>query len=458
MFRDKVYLSTLARIATPIIIQQFITMFLNMVDVIMIGQLGEVPLAAVGLANQVSFLLNLLMFGISSGAAVFAAQFWGKKDISGIHKVLGISLGASLLGAAFFGILANNFPEKILSFYSKDPAVITTGSEYLKIVWISYFASAITFSFASILRSTENVKLPMFASMIALSMNTVLNYLLIFGNFGFPELGVKGAAIATTISRTVELGIMLMLTYKRKTPAAAKIKEMFNIQWPFIKMYFQTALPVIVQEIVWSLGITTYNMVYARIGTESIAAVNIATTIDGVAFVLFIGIGNACAIMVGNKIGAEKDQEAHLYAGRTLKIAAMSAVLVGSLILVGADWFLTFFNISDAAIAYARNILTFIGLALWIRASNMTIIIGILRSGGDTKFAFYLELLSIWLAGVPLALIGAFVLNLEVHIVYLFTIAEEIIKFIIGLIRFLSRKWIHHVANLSETVISSKPL
>ena len=239
MFRDKVYLSTFIKIALPITLQTLITSSLNLVDVLMIGQLGEVPLAAVGLANQIFFLLNLLLFGVGSGSAVFIAQYWGKKDVLNIRRVQGLCLGIGAGAAFIFSLIALVFPRTALGFYTNDQAVIDLGSEYLQTVGFSYIFIAITYGFSAVLRSTENVKLPMFSSMIALSLNTLINYTLIFGNFGFPQLGVKGAAIATVISRILECSLILIIAYRRKTPAAAKISEMFAFDFGYSKNYFK---------------------------------------------------------------------------------------------------------------------------------------------------------------------------------------------------------------------------
>jgi putative MATE family efflux protein len=452
LFRDSTYFKTLMRIAVPIASQHFITSSLNAVDVIMIGQLGETAVAAVGLANQVFFLLILLLFGISSGAAMFTAQFWGKEDLESIHKVLGIGLMLGIASSLLFSFAALVFPEFILSIYSKDPAVIALGSTYLRRVALSYVFTSITFSYASVLRSTENVKLPMFVSIVALSINTVLNYLLIFGNFGFPKMGVEGAAIATLIARSLECVTLLTLTYRLRTPVAARLSQLLGFNRDFILRYLKIALPVMFNEMMWSLGITVYNIVYARIGTESIAAVNISATIENMAFVLFIGISNAAAIMIGKRIGANEEDKAFIYGRRTLILGMVGAVLVGLIILVGKDAILSLYQISETARLYASMILTITSFVLWIRVSNMIMIVGIFRSGGDTRFSFILDVGSVWLVGVPFALIGAFVFHLPVYGVVLMIMAEEVVKMLIGFWRFSSRKWIN---NLTQKMVTT---
>jgi putative MATE family efflux protein len=445
LFGDKKFLNTMIKLAAPIMLQNLIFASLNMVDGVMIGQLGESAVAAVGVANQIFFLVSLLFFGIGSGSAIFAAQYWGRKDTERIQSVLGLSLLMSISGAVIFSLVAILFPVQVISIYSKDPAVISQGSVYLQIVAFSYVITAITNSFAFVLRSTENVKLPLVTSLVALSLNTFMNYGLILGNFGLPSLGVKGAAIATIISRLIEVILLLLIIYRKKLPVAAKLRSLLNLKILPIKKFFNTTLPVIATEIVWSFGITTYNVVYARIGTESIAAVNIAGTLDRIIFVVFMGLGHACAIMIGNQIGAEQNELAISYAKKYLVLGAIGAAIFGIIMYIFATPMLSFYKVSDFTINYTTKLIGLMALSLPVRSLNLILLIGILRSGGDTIVAFFIDAASVWVIGVPMALIGAFVLGLPIHLVYLMVLADEVVKLAMGLYRFFSQRWINYL-------------
>jgi putative MATE family efflux protein len=447
-FQDRRFFSTLLKIAVPITIQQFISSMTNMLDVLMIGQLGEISIAALGLSNQIFFLLSILLFGISSGSAIFTAQYWGNKDLSNLKRVMGIGLSLGIGIAVVYTFIALFLPEKILSFYTNDVAVIELGSQYLRIVGISYIFTAITFTFVSILRSTENVKLPMVITIITLSLNMFLNYVLIFGNFGLPKMGVSGAALGTTIARIIECIVIVFFAYKLKTPASARLSEL-RYSFSFLKKVLQTSLPAAVNELFWSLGITTYNAVFAHIGTNAIAAVNINSTIESMAFVIFIGIANACSIMIGNRIGAGDEETAYDYANRFLILAFVGAILIGIIVIIIRPAVLSLYNIEPLSYKLAMQILLVFGAAMWIRVTNLMIFIGILRAGGDTRFALYVEMGSIWLIGVPVAVISAFVFHLPVYWVYTLIMAEEVVKLLFVYPRFKSKKWIH---NLAETV------
>lgn len=445
LFADKEFYRRLIKLAAPITLQQLIIVSLGMVDVLMIGQLGETSVASVGLADQTSFLLFLTLFGVSSGAAIFTAQFWGKKDIRRIKSVLGIGLWLSLSGGLFFTLVAVFLSEQVLSIYSADPEVVSGGSSYLRIAGLGYVAVAITVSYSAVLRSIESVKLPLIASLIALSVNTTMNYGLIFGNFGLPKLGIMGAAIATCSARYLECLIILGVVYGFKMPVAASLAELLNIKLIPLRNFFKTTIPVMLTEITWSLGITTYNIVYARIGTESIAAVNIAVTVDRLLFVVFIGLAFACATMLGNRIGAGEIERAMAYAKRFLVLGPMMAILAGAMLLIGIDVVLPLYKVSTTTINYAHNILMIMAFTLTIRVTNLIILIGILRSGGDTRFAFFIDAGGVWLIGVPLAFTGAFIFHWPVYLVYLLVMTEEIVKLGVGIWRFSSKRWVHRL-------------
>jgi putative MATE family efflux protein len=449
LFSDRRFYSTMLKLAIPMTIQQFVNSSTNLLDVLMIGQLGETSIAALGLSNQIFFLLILFLFGISSGSAIFTAQYWGKGDLVNLRKVMGIGLTMAISVALFYTLIALLIPEKILSIYTKDQAVIELGSQYLRIVGVGYIFTAITLTFMSVLRSTQNVRLPMVITIIALTTNVFLNYCLIFGNFGFPELGVRGAALGTTIARIFETFLMIIFAYRFRTAAAVKIHELIY-SFSFFKKVLRTSLPAAVNEVFWSLGITTYYAVYARISTEAVAAVNINSTIENMSFVIFIGAANACAIMIGNEIGAGNESKAFEYGIRFLVICIALAMILGIFVIILRPFILSLYNIEQTSYDYAYKIQLIYALTMWIRVANLMLFIGVLRSGGDTRYALLVEMASIWLIGVPSALIGGFVLHWPVYYVYALVLSEEIVKLIIVVPRFLSRKWIHNLTGITS--------
>lgn len=455
--RDKDFFRSMLVIALPIAFQQLITALLNMIDVWMVGQLGETPVAAVGLANQIFFLLILFLFGITSGMAVFTAQFWGKGDIEQIHHVLGICLTIAVSVGVLFSAAAIFLPERLMGFYSEDPEVIQLGSDYLRIVGLSYVFTAITVSYISVLRSITQVTLTMIVAILALALKTVLAYLLIFGMAGFPALGVRGAAIGTCIGWIFQMILLLTLVYVLKTPLATNPLSFFRFDRLFLFRVLKTSMPAAFNEVLWSLGITSYNAVYARIGTDAIAAVNINATIEELVFVVFIGLGNACSVMVGNKIGAGGSDIAFEYGRRFTILGVTVALLAGGIVLALRETVVGSYPISPSAADNLRGLLLVFALSAWLKMFNFMLFIGALRAGGDTRYAMFTELFSVWLIGVPSALIGGFVLHLPVYGVYALVLLEEAIKLIIVLRRFLSRKWIHDLVNVTGGAAPSAP-
>ena len=447
--RDKVFFRAMLALALPVAFQQLISAGLNMIDVLMVGQLGENSVAALGLANQIFFLLILFLFGVTSGMSIFTAQFWGRGDTEQIRHVLGICLTIAVSVAALFTLAAVFIPEKLMGFYTEDVKVVKLGSDYLRIVGLSYVFTAITVSYGSVLRSITQVTLTVIVAVLAIVLKTIIAYLFIFGIAGLPALGVRGAALGTCIGWVFQSILLLILVYVQKTPLAANLLSFFRFDRPFLFKMLKTSMPAAINEILWSFGITTYNAVYARIGTDAIAAVNINATIEELMFVLFIGLGNACAVMVGNKIGAGGKDLAFEY-GRRFAILGVAAALIGGVLVLSIrETVISLYQISPSAADDLRSLMFVYAVSSWLKVFNFMLFIGALRAGGDTRYAMFTELFSIWMIGVPSALLGGFLFHLPVYWVYAMVLLEEAAKAIIIFRRFLSRKWIHDLVNVT---------
>ena len=445
--RDRDFIRSMLVLALPVALQQLITASLNMVDVLMVGQLGETSVAALGLANQIFFLLILFLFGVTSGMSIFTAQYWGKNDVENIRRVLGICLAIAVAVATGFTLAATLVPQILMSFYTEDQEVIELGSDYLRIVGLSYIMMAITISYISVLRSIRRVIMTAVVSVLGLGLKTVIAYWLIFGIGGFPELGVRGAAIGTAIGWTFECILLLILVYALKTPLAANPLSFFRFSRPFAMNVLKTSMPAAINEVLWSVGFSSYYAVYARIGTDAVAAANINATIEELMFVLFIGLGNACSVMVGNKIGEGEKHVAFEYAWRFMIIGVTVALIGGAVMFSLREKVIGLYDISPSAADNLRGLMLVFALSAWLKMLNFILFIGAMRAGGDTRYAMFTELFSVWGIGVPAALIGGFVLHLPVYGVYALVLLEEAVKAVIIARRFLSRKWIHDLVN-----------
>lgn len=450
MARDSYYIRTLLKIAVPVGLQQLLFASFSLIDTLMMGQMGEQSITAVALANQVSFVYNLILFGITSGAAVFVAQYWGAKDIPGIRRVSSLTLLFAVVVSTLIGGFVILFPETAMRFYTKDADVIALGSQYLRIIGFSYVAAGISNAFTNLLRSTHDVKIPTTISVIALLLNMAVDYVLIFGKLGFPVMGVRGAAVGTLAVRVLQCGVTLAYVYVRKSPAAFRLGDFRSINFQFVGQYFKTAAPVLGNEVLWSFAITSINSIYAHISTNSMAAVNITSTMEQFMFTFSIGIGSACGIMVGNEIGAGRLENAKRYGLRSFRLSVGIAAVLGVVVALGGPLVTSLYNISEETRQLAIRTMIASGALMWVKTMNMAWLIGILRPGGDTRFAMLVDGLMIWITGVGMALLGAQVFHLPVYWVYVMAATDEIVKSFIYWLRFRSGKWVNILTHIDH--------
>lgn len=450
ILKDKTFITTMLTLALPITFQSFITSSLNLVDNLMIGRLGEEAIAAVGLANQYFFIFMLCLSGINAGASVFMSQYWGKRDVSSIKKVLGLDISIGFIASLVFAGGAFILSSPIMSLLSRDPRVVELGAQYLRIISISFLFTNFTQAFSSALRSSEQPKVPMYASLIGVLCNAFLNWVFIFGNLGVKPMGVAGAALATTIARTLEMIYIIFMIYAKNNIISSKIKELFAFDIDFVKIYFNTSTAVIANELLWSLGMTAYSIAYAQIGTSAVATMQIATTLNNMFMVLCIGLASAAAIMVGNKIGANEEDIAVDYSHKIGKVAPILGVLIGLIVWVLAPQIVRPFNVEAETFKDTVTVLRVMALICPIRSYNVVMIVGIFRGGGDTLYSTLVQLGTVWFYAVPIAFFGAIVFALPVTFVYFLICTEEFIKIIFERKRLKSGKWIKNVVEAYE--------
>lgn len=447
----KDFYKTMIGIGAPIALQHLIGSSLNLVDTLMIGRLGENAIAAVGIANRLFFLFILFIYGAYSGCGVFTAQYWGKKDKKNIHRIQGIMLVFGIGFSLLFTFIAMVFPRQVLLLFSRDGAVLNLGVPYLRIVGLSYVITAISFAYTFSCRAVHKTTLPMVASTIALSMNTVLNYLLIYGKLGLPALGVQGAAIATTISRVVEMLLLLIFIYKdKKHPLVGPIRDYFDIHKDMVINVVKTATPVFVNEATWALGNVVYFIAFGFLGTEAVAVVQIGYTVSDFFQALFMGLGSACGVMIGNAVGNEENEKAVTYSVEFIKLTVIFSILIAGLLYLSRPLVVGLYStLTVTTQSMLMATLAVIAVYQIPKMYTFTMIVGILRGGGDTKYCMFLDLMSVWLIGVPLGFVSVLLWHWPVHLVVGAVYFEEIIKVFVTIPRFLGKKWIHNVISFS---------
>src|SRR5690606_10301762 len=326
ILRDKCFIRRTFAITILIVLQNLLNNMVNLVDTLMIGQLGETSIAAVGLANKLFFVYALLMFGVSSGSSILSAQYWGKRELINIKRVLKVSLLIGVGVSMRFVIPGFFFPDSVMSIFTPREGTISERSRYPASIVFSYPLTAVTMTYVSVLRSMNYVKLPIIITTVSIVINVVLNYGLIYGNMGFPKMGVAGAALATLIARIAEFIVLLFLVYRHKAGDGKlgdfvhqkyeKAKEQGRkfIHKAFLKKYFGTATPVILNEFMWGLGVTMYSLVYGRMGDAATASITITNTVEQVALVFFFGICHAAAVLLGNELGSDELEKAEEHA------------------------------------------------------------------------------------------------------------------------------------------------
>lgn len=449
MIRDHVFLKKAVTIALPVAMQGMLNTVVNLVDNLMIGSLGATAIASVGLANKVFFVFSLLVFGVVSGSGILAAQYWGSHDVKNIRKVLGLALLISMSAALLFLIPAKVNPQLMMRIFTTSEASIRMGASYLTVAALTYPFYAVTTSYVAMLRAVNLVKAPMIISCFTIFINIIFNYILIFGNFGAPALGVVGAAVATLLARVTEAVAILCVVYGSKTPLACHIRELFGYSTAFLKQFFSTSFPVIMNEFIWGLGTTIYSMVYGRMGDEAVAAITISTTIQDIVVVLFQGLSAAAAVILGNELGAGKLKRAERYA-KNFFILQFLVTIGAALVCVGIRWGIIGLyrpGISEAVAMDVSRCLILFALFMPSKMFNFVNIVGVLRSGGDTLVCLFIDTSGVWLIGIPLAFLGGLVWKQPIYVVYGMVMLEEIYKTVFGYFRYRQKRWLRNIAS-----------
>jgi len=439
---NKKFYKTLITLCIPIIIQNLLSNLINMVDTIMVGGLGEISVASIGIANQYFFLYNMALSGIIGGASLFIAQFYGKNDKLNIRKITGLSVISALMIGITFMIVALFSPKFIIYFFSKDLDVIKVATNYFSIIGFCYPIIAISNVFSMGSRSIRNPKLGMICSTISLFINIILNYVFIFGKLGMPALGASGAAIATVIARIIELILLVSYIYFIKDDYELRFtfKDIKLINKDLLKAYISKTTPTFLNDTLWAFGTVLYAVAYSKAGTSAIAASQIASSTGNFFIVTAVCVAIGSSIMIGNELGADNIKKAIHYSKKFAILVTLVGAIFGLLLIISIPGLIKLFSVSDQLMPDIKKIFVIMGILMALKTFNTFIIIGVLRSGGDTKYALFLEMGCMWIVSLPLTFFAAYK-GLPIYILVGLTYTEEVVKFIFGVPRAISKKW-----------------
>lgn len=429
----------------PMALQNLINVGVTATDVIMLGFVGEKSLSGASLGGQVQFIMMLIFFGLTSGASVLTAQYWGKGDVSAIEKVLGISIRISLFVGLVFFIAGVTIPDKLMLLLANDPEVISEGARYIRIVAFSYIISGLTMVYLNTLRSIEKVVISTVVYLVSLLTNILFNSIFIFGLLGLPKMGVAGAALGTVIARCVEILIVFFYDRKMNNIFRFHIKTLFVRDKLLMGDFLKYSIPVVINELMWGSGVATIAAVLGHMGSAAAAANSVAQVVRQLATVVAFGISTATAIMLGKTIGEGKIETAKVYGARLVKLSLIAGMFGSIVIIAVRPVILSTMVMTPEAKEYLSAMLFVMAYFVIGQALNTTLVVGVFRAGGDTRFGLFIDVLFMWGISILFGFLAAFVFKFSVPVVYMILLSDEIIKLPFTFSRYRSYIWLKNV-------------
>lgn len=441
----KKFYRTVIALVIPMALQNLINVGVTAADVIMLGAVGETALSGASLAGQVQYIMTLFLFGLTSGATVLTAQYWGRGDREAIEKILGMAVKAAVFVTALFTAAALLIPGQLMMIFTSDKAVIAEGIKYLRIVAFTYIMIGVTQAYLYIMRSVERVIVATVVYLLSLLCNIVMNSIFIFGLLGCPAMGVKGAALGTLCARVLE--VILVAGYARLFNRDIKLRLRYVLHTDRVLFgdFMKYALPVVINEVMWGLGTAANTAILGHMGSAAVAANSVAQVARQLATVVSFGLSSAAAIYLGKTIGEKKMEHARAYARRFVVLSLIMGALGGLLILAVSPLAAAFLSLTAAAKGYLRIMFFVMSYFVVGQAFNTTMIVGIFRSGGDTKFGLILDVSTMWCCSILCGFLAAFVFRLSVPAVYVILMSDEIIKVPVTAMRYRTYKWLKDV-------------
>ena len=444
-FDSRVFYKSVLALVLPMAVQNLINVGISSLDVIMLGKVGETVLSASSLANQIQFIMTMIFFGVTSGACVLTAQYWGKGDRRTIEKVIGIALRISLTTGLLFTLAVLLFPAPLMSLFTNEPEVIAEGVKYLQIVGYSYLFMSVTMVYLNIMRSVEKVIISTVVYSVSLVTNGVLNAIFIFGLRGLPAMGISGAALATSIARFVELVIVLIYAYRPGQPVRLRFSDIFTRDPQLFRDFLRYSIPVTLNEMMWGGGVSMITAIIGHMGQSAVAANSVAQVTRQLATVVAFGIANATAIMIGKAIGEGNEDKAEDFGRRFVWLTVIAGIVGGVVVLCVSPIASAALTLTDQARDYLTFMMFVMSYFVIGQAFNTTMVVGVFRAGGDTRFGLIEDTVAMWGISIFIGFLGAFVFGWSVQAVYVVLLSDEIIKIPVNWWRYKTKIWLRNV-------------
>ena len=441
---DKAFYKEVLAVAVPLMVQQLIMSSVNLVDNLMVGQLGDAAIGGVGVANRFYMIANFSVNGFIAATAIFIAQYYGAQDDEHLKQTFRFSAVGSLALMTLFFLLVLFNPSFIISFFTDDITYIAQGEAYLRMVVYSFLPAALTMVLASALRTIGETKIPLVANMVAVFTNCLFNYVFIFGHFGAPAMGVVGAALATLISRVVECVLLLAIVLHYEFPFKTKFVDMFKIEFDLMKRITIKAVPLLTNEVLWSCGMAMLLKLYATRGADVITAYSVSGTVTDIFFSLFAGMAGATAILIGQRLGANKLDEARQHAYHLIFFSVVLAIIFGGMMFTSSFFIPNLYDLTPHTKELASNLIRVCGVLFWIYMVN-TETYFILRSGGDTKATLLMDSCFMWGINIPIIAVIAYFTDFSIYVVYIAGQMTDLVKMGISVYFLRKEKWVKNL-------------
>lgn len=448
---DKNFYRRIFQLVTPIVVQNLLSAAVGSADVIMLNYVGQSSISAVSLATQYTSILFMFFYGLGTGATMLCAQYYGKGEYEPIRVVMGLAMRITVIASIGFGVAAFFKPDLMMLVFTNDKELIELGSIYLRYMSVTYICWGILEIYLSVLRSIGKVKVSMILNILAFSLNIILNAVFIFGLFDAPKMGVAGVALATMLSRVIELiGCFVVSALQREIKL--NIMYMLKKNKLLLQDFVRLSLPALGNDIVWGLAFSMYSVIMGHMGSDVVAANSLVTVVRNFGTTFCFGIASGGTILLGNIIGANKMEEAKECASKIMKLTILSGIVGGLIVLIVSPFVLEFASLTDTAHRYLKYMLLINSYYIIGIAVNTTLIAGVFRAGGDSRFGFICDTIDMWVYAVPLGFLAAFVFKLPVMVVYFLLCTDEFAKWPWVIKHYRSMKWLKNITrdNLFE--------